>query len=142
MLVAGAGDVNMSSFSALLRIGAGGPEILPTEGTKGAPPAALLGPASGIRAVGQWVVSEVSAEPRTYAVAEALNSFADAVVARSLNDPTKTDALLRDAMAKDPAFLPAQLLAMEYFSSTGKETDAVTAAKRVLELEPSNLQAA
>jgi serine/threonine protein kinase/tetratricopeptide (TPR) repeat protein len=140
--VVDAADAETASFSALLRIGAGGPEILPTEGMKSAPPAALLDSASGIRAVVQWVASEVSAPPRTYAVAEALNSFADAVVARSLNDRTKTDASLRDAMAKDPAFLPAQLLAMEYFSTTGKETDAVAAAKRVLELEPANLEAA
>ncbi|HKR66727.1 MAG TPA: hypothetical protein VJZ00_23570, partial [Thermoanaerobaculia bacterium] len=131
-----------ASFSALLRVGAGGPEILPTEGVKSAPPVALLDSASGIRAIVQWVVSEVSAQPRTYAVADALNSFADAVVARSLNDRTKADASLRDAMAKDPSFLPAQLLAMEYFASTGNEADALAAAKHVLELEPSNLDAA
>lgn len=140
--VVDAADAETASFSALLRTGAAGPEILATEGMKSAPPAALPDTASGIRAVVEWVVAEVSAQPRTYAVADALNSFADAVVARSLNDAAKTDASLRDAMAKDPAFLPAQVLAMEYFTSAGKEADALAAAKHVMELEPSNLVAA
>jgi len=130
------------SFSAVVRAAATGPEIVPTAGQKQGAPVALLDAASGIRAVVQWVSAEAKVEPRNYAVADALNSFADAVVARSANDPAKADTSLRAAMASDPAFLPAQLLAMEYFASTGKHADALTAAKRVIELEPTHLDAA
>ncbi len=135
-------DGSAAYFSAVVHAGAAGPEIVPTAGQKSAPAVALLDSASGIRAVVQWVLQEVSAEPRTYAVADALNSFADAVVARSLNDGTRADASLRAAMTSDPSFLPAQLLAMDFFSTAGKDADALAAAKQVMALDPTNLDAA
>jgi tetratricopeptide (TPR) repeat protein len=129
-------------FSARVRVGPSGAEIIPTAGTKAAAPAALLDSASGIRAIVQYVVSEVRAQPRSYAVADALNSFADAVVARSVNDAARTDSSLRASLASDPNFLPAQLLAMEYFTATGNGADALAAAKQVVALDPQNLGAA
>jgi tetratricopeptide (TPR) repeat protein len=77
-----------------------------------------------------------------YAHAGALNAFADAVVARSLNDSTRADTSLRAAMASDPSFLPAQLVAMQYFAVSGKSEDALAAAKQVVTLDPQNLDAA
>ncbi|MFP5247925.1 MAG: tetratricopeptide repeat protein, partial [Thermoanaerobaculia bacterium] len=97
---------------------------------------------SGIRTVVESVVSETQAPPRTYAVADALNSFADAVVAKSKNDASRADASLRASMASDPRFLPAQLLAMKFFAEQGKEADAVAAARQVIALDPANLEAA
>jgi tetratricopeptide (TPR) repeat protein len=45
-------------------------------------------------------------------------------------------------MQSDPSFLPAQLLAMEFFASSGKDQDAIAAAKQVVTLDPANLNAA
>lgn len=131
-----------SSFSATVRAGAAGPEIIPTAGGKTGAPAAVIDVASGIRTMVQWVASEVQATPRTYAAADALNLFADAVVARSVSDTTRADTSLRAAMVSDPSFLPAQLMAMQFFAASGRSEDALAAAKQVVALDPSNLVAA
>lgn len=131
-----------AAFSAHIRNGAAGTEIVATNGTKSSPPAALPDSATGIQTVVQWVMHEVKGPPRTYAVADALNSFADAVVARSQNDSARADASLRASMASDPRFLPAQLLAMEYYDANGREADAVAAARQVVLLDPANVTAA
>jgi Tfp pilus assembly protein PilF len=102
----------------------------------------LLDAASGIRSMVEFVTTEVKAKPRTYAAADALNSFATALSARSANDNVAADTALRAAMQSDPQFLPAQLLAMEFFAATGKDADAVAAAKQVVALDPANLDAA
>ena len=131
-----------ATFSAKLRSGAAGAEIVPQSGTKSGQPAAVLDAASGIRAMVQWVAAETHAQPRNYAVADALNSFADAVVARAKNDGARADASLRASMASDPSFLPAQILAINFFSASGKEADALAAAKQVIQLDPANVDAA
>ncbi len=131
-----------AAFSARIRAAAAGPEIVVTSGTKSSAPAALLDAASGIRAIVPWVLADVQARPRTDAAAAALNSFADAVVARSVADAPRADASVRAALASDPKFLPAQLLAMELFASTGREADAIAAAREVVALDPENLGAA
>jgi len=131
-----------SSFSATVRAGAAGPEIVPTGGGKTGAAAAVLDVASGIRTMVQWVTTEVQAAPRTYAAASALNSFADAVVAQKQSDTPRADKALRDAMLADPSFLPAQLMAMQFFATSGRTEDALAAAKQVIALDPSNLLAA
>ena len=131
-----------AAFSARIRTAAAGPEIVVTSGAKTSQPTALLDAASGIRAIVPWVLADVQARPRTDAAADALNSFADAVVARSLNDAPRADTSVRAALASDPKFLPAQLLAMELFASTGREEDAIAAAREVVALDPENLGAA
>ncbi|HUP61163.1 MAG TPA: protein kinase [Thermoanaerobaculia bacterium] len=131
-----------ASFSASLRLGAAGAELVPAAGTKQGTPAAVLDAASGIRTMVQWVTTEVQAKPRTYAAADALNAFADALVARSASDLTKADTALRAAMTADPNFLPAQLMAMQFFAASGKTADALAAAKQVVALDPANLDAA
>ncbi|HYI10598.1 MAG TPA: protein kinase [Thermoanaerobaculia bacterium] len=129
-------------FGAQVRAGAAGPEIIATSGAKTSQPAALLDAASGIRAMVQWITAEVQAPARTYTVAEALNAFADAAVARSVNDVTRAEASLQAAIQADPRFLPAQLMAMDVFSKNGREADAVNAAKQVVAIDPRNLAAA
>jgi tetratricopeptide (TPR) repeat protein len=129
-------------ISARVRTGPVGPELVAANGLKTAPPAALPDIASGLRALVPWVLTEVQARPRPEPAPEALNAFADAVVARSLNDAARADTSIRAALASDPKFLPAQLLAMQIFASTGKELDAVTAARQVVALDPHNLDAA
>ena len=131
-----------TSFSATLRSGPAGAELVPTSGPKSGAPVAILDVASGIRALVQWVTTEVKTQPRTYAAADALNSFADAVVARSANDASRADSSLRAAMASDPNFLPAQLMAMRFFAASGKNADALAAARQVIALDPANLDAA
>ena len=130
------------SFSARVRLGAAGAELVPTSGPKSGTAVPLLDSASGIRSLVEFVVAEVKAQPRTYAAADALNSFADAMIARSLNDTTRADAALRAALQSDPRFLPAQLAAMEFFALNGKEEDAIAAARQVVALDPANLKAA
>jgi tetratricopeptide (TPR) repeat protein len=136
--VADAAAADAASFSATVRDGQAGPELVPSVGA----PVALLDAASGIRAVVDSVVANVHAKPRAFAQAAALNSFADAMLARSVNDAARADASLRAAMAADPQFLPAQLVAMELFTSRGNEADAIAAAKQVVVLDPSNVGAA
>lgn len=128
-----------ASFSAKVRDGAAGPELVMSTSPAAVP---LLDSASGIRAVVESVLANVQAKPRAFAAAAALNSFADAVLAKSRNDGARADASLREAMASDPQFLPAQLLAMDFFASQGKDADAVAAAKQVVALDPANVGAA
>ncbi|MFL6244968.1 MAG: protein kinase domain-containing protein [Thermoanaerobaculia bacterium] len=129
-------------ISARVRDGAAGPELVAANGMKIAPPAPLPDAASGIRALVPWVLVEVQARPRGESTPEALNSYADAVVARAQNDAARADASVRAALVADPKFLPTQLLAMELFASTGKEADAIAAAREVVMLDPQNLDAA
>jgi tetratricopeptide (TPR) repeat protein len=133
---------DVTPFSARLRASATGPEIVPTSGTDAGAVAAAPDVASGIAAVVQWVSSQVRMQPRAIAAADAMNAFADALVARSVKDDARTDASLRTALAADPNFLSAQLLAMSFFEASGKSADAIAAAKQVVALDPSNLDAA
>lgn len=130
------------TISARVRAGTVGPELVATAGARTSAPVALLDTASGIRAIVGQAIEEARAKPRNFAVADALNSFADAVVAKSLNDAARTDASLRKAMESDPSFLPAQLMAMKFFADAGKSEEALAAAKQVATLDPANLDAA
>lgn len=130
-----------SSFSANVRVGANGPELLPTEGVKAAAPVALLDSASGIRALVAWVTAEAQVQTRALPAPEVLNAFADAVAARAAGNDAAADASLRTALTADPSFLPAQLVAMTFFEKTGKAEDALAAAKQVATLDPSHLEA-
>lgn len=139
--VAEEAGADVTPFSARMRTGAAGPEIVPTSGPNAGPAVAAVDVASGINAVVQWVSSQVQMQPRAIAAADAMNAFADAVVARSMNDVARTDVSLRTALAADPNFLSAQLLAMNFFAASGKNADALAAAKQVTALDPANLEA-
>ncbi|MEA2489801.1 MAG: eukaryotic-like serine/threonine-protein kinase, partial [Acidobacteriota bacterium] len=132
---------DVTAFSARLRAGATGPELVPTSGAKAGAPAPAPDVATGIGALVQWITAEVRMQPRAVARAEALNPFADALLARSLNDLTRTDTSLRAALAADPSFLPSQLLAMRFFTAQGNKTEALAAARQVAALDPANLDA-
>jgi len=128
--------------SARVRPGAAGPELVATAGATSSAPVALLDTASGIRAVVEQALAEAKAKPRNFTIAAALNSYADAVVAKTQNDPARTDASLRAALASDPNFLPAQLMAMQFYADNGRNAEALTAARQVATLDPNNLDAA
>jgi hypothetical protein len=130
------------SVSARVRAGVAGPELVANVGTRETSPVALLDTASGIRAIVDQTLEATRARPRNFAVAEALNSYADAVVAESLHDAVRTDVSLRKALELDPSFLPAQLMAMRFFAAAGKSEEALAAAKQVATLDPANLDAA
>ncbi|HEX2832939.1 MAG TPA: protein kinase [Thermoanaerobaculia bacterium] len=132
---------NESPFSANVRVGTNGPELLPTEGVKAAPPVALLDAASGIRALVGWVLTETHAPARALPAPEVLNSFADAVAGRANGDDTAAEVALRLTLVADPAFLPAQLFGMDFFDTINKPDDALASAKQVAALDPSNLVA-
>ncbi|HEX6098039.1 MAG TPA: protein kinase [Thermoanaerobaculia bacterium] len=131
-----------ATIAATVRPSAAGAELVTTAAGTPSAPVALLDTASGIRAVVDQTMAAAKAKPRSFAAADALNSFADAVVAKSANDSARTDTALRAAIASDPNFLPAQLMAMQFYTDTGKSAEAMAAAKQVALLDPANLDAA
>ena len=128
----------VTAVGATVRTGTAGPEIVPNAGSAQGQTAALLDAAAGVRAIVDWVATQVHTTAPAVASADAVNAFADAVAA---SDATKADAALRKALKADPNFLPAQLYAMKFFAEHGKEADAVAAAKQVATLVPDNLAA-
>lgn len=130
------------SFSAVLRNGAAGAELVPTSGSKSAAPVAITDHASGINWLVQWIVAEAGAKQRKYATADALNLLAGAAVAHSTNDAAATDAALQAAVVSDPTLLAAHLMAMEFYADAGDEEKAIAAARQVVALDPANLGAA
>lgn len=131
-----------ATVSARVRTGATGPELVATAGQSSSAPVPLLDHASGIRAVVAQAIAETKAETRNLAAADALNSFADAIVAKSRNDAVRADASLEAAMKSDPSFLPAQMMAMKLYADAGKDEAALAAAKQVATLDPRNVDAA
>lgn len=117
------------------------PQFVPAAGSKIGPPAALADNASGIVALTQWIASQAHVQIRSAAPA-ALNAFADALSAHANNDDSKAETALRASVAADPNFLSAQLLAMNFFAARGNDKDALAAAKQVVVLAPSNIDAA
>ncbi|HYM62475.1 MAG TPA: protein kinase [Thermoanaerobaculia bacterium] len=134
-----------SSYSASLRAGAAGPEIIPaTGGAKpvAGQPAALLDSASGINALIGWIASDLKLAPHTPPATDACNAFADAVAAQAANlGKDKIEGPLRAALKADPKFLAAQLFAMTRFSAEGNEKDAIDSARQVAALDPNNVDA-
>jgi tetratricopeptide (TPR) repeat protein len=130
------------TIAARVRQGAGGPEIIPTAGPRAGAPVALADTASGVRAVVEHTLAITKVRPRGLGQASALNPFADAVVAQTRKDLAGTEGSLRAAMAADPDFLPAQLMAMHFFAAIDKDADAIAAARKVAALDPDNLEAA
>jgi tetratricopeptide (TPR) repeat protein len=118
-----------------------GPELLPTMGVKAGTPVPLADAAAGIAAVVEWVARESEATPRPLPAANVLNPFADAVAARAAGDDAATETSLRTALAADPSFLPAQLVAMRFFEKTRNLEDSLAAARQVAVLDPSNVEA-
>jgi tetratricopeptide (TPR) repeat protein len=132
-------------LGAKLHAGAAGPEIVPTLGGARAttgPAAPAPDVASGVTAVVQWISSIAKVRAPVGAAPEALNAFGDALTARSNKDDARYEAALRTATKADPNFLPAQLLAMDYFDARGNAEEALAAAKQVLALAPDRIAAA
>jgi Protein tyrosine and serine/threonine kinase len=131
--IADAAGVGITAVNATIRSGTAGPELVAN-----GKPVALADSAAGVRALVDFVATQAHAKAPSAASSEALNAFTDAVAA---TDTAKTDAALRTALKADPNFLPAQLLAMDFFAKNGKDADAVAAAKQVAVLAPDNLDA-
>ncbi|HEX8168922.1 MAG TPA: protein kinase [Thermoanaerobaculia bacterium] len=131
-----------ATFSARVRSGASGAELVPTSGKKSAPATFVADSASGIRAITSWVTAQVQAQPRGDASPEALNAFADAVVADAAHDDGRAESSLRAALAADPRFLPAQLMAMRLYNARGNDAASLEAARQVVALDPHNVDAA
>ena len=134
-----------SAYSAKLVGGAAAPQIVPlTDAKKPAEgqPAPLIDASSGIQAVVSWIANDLKIQPRAAASADAYNAFADAVVADAAKDDVKTEAALRNAIKADKNFLPAELMAFRFFEAKGKDADAIAAAKQVVAIDPSNMDAA
>ncbi len=132
---------DVTAFAATLRTSTAGPEMVPQQ--PGAAPVAVPDAASGIRAILGWVSSQAHVDIRGVSQSpEALNAYADAVTATAANDSAKAEPAIKAAVTADPSFLPAQLLAMRYYSMKGDAQQAVEAAKQVMALDSSNVDAA
>lgn len=129
---------DVRAFSAQLRTGAAGPELV----VGSAPAVAVADVASGVSAILQDITSQLHIPMRGAATPEAYNAFADAVSAEAAHDGAKEETAIRAATKADPNFLPAQMLAMRFFTSQNKPVDAVEAAKHVLAAQPDNIDAA
>lgn len=137
-----AADPGVLVISGELRPTSAGAEFSASGGGETSPAVPAADAAAAIRTLLDQVSRRSSAKVTATMVPGALNAFADAVAARTSNDAVRTEAALRTAMTSDPAFLPAQLMAMEYFSKAGNQKDALDAAKNVFAADPSNLEAA
>jgi tetratricopeptide (TPR) repeat protein len=141
LALAPASVANVDSFSAHARMGATGPELLPTQGVKAGTVVPLLDAGSGVRALVSWIVQETKAPARPLPAAEVLNTYADALVAREAGDAVAAENALRLTLTADPSFLPAQLTAVTFFDKAGKSEDALAAARQVATLDPTNIDA-
>jgi len=128
---------DVTPVTATVRSDTAGPVIV-----TGANATPMPDAASGVQSVIQFVSTELRLPPHATTNAEAFNALADAVAARAANDPVKTEAALRAAAKADPAFLPAQLMAMRFYQFQGKSAESLAAARSVLGSEPENLEAA
>jgi hypothetical protein len=142
--VVDAKSADVNAYSAKLTGGAAAPQIMaltdskkPAEGQA----AALIDASSGIQSLVSWIAADLKISSRGAATADAYNAFADAVTAHAANDDAKTEAALRNAIKADSGFLPAELMAFHYFDSKGKDADAVAAAKQIVALDPTNMDA-
>jgi len=134
-----------SAYTAKLIGGVAAPQLVPvTDAKKPAEGQAspLIDASSGIQSLVAWIANDLKIQPRVAASAEAYNAFADAVAADAVKDDAKTEVALRNAIKADKNFLPAELLAFHFFDAKGKEIDAVAAAKQIVALDPSNVDAA
>ncbi|HEX9984149.1 MAG TPA: serine/threonine-protein kinase [Thermoanaerobaculia bacterium] len=132
---AAAEDVDV--FTAKLRLGAAGPELVPV----GKTPAAAIAAtdvASGVDAFVKYVAANVRMQPRAIATADALNAFTLALTA---TDDAQVEQSLRAATLADPTFLAAQMHAMKFFEKHSKPLDALAAARQVVVLDPLNMHA-
>ena len=136
--IADAPASDVSAFSAKVQTGTAGPEIVVGSN----PPAPAPDVASGVDPILQAVTSQLHIPMRGAAVPAAYNAYADVLAAQAANDVAKLDAALRAVTKADPNFLPAQLMAMTFFSDQKKPVDALEAAKHVLTAQPENMDAA
>jgi hypothetical protein len=134
----------VSPFSATLRSGASGVELVPTAGTRAGNATAITDAASGIEAFIGWVTTQLKVpEHGAATTADVVNAYADALVANAAHEPSaKIANRLRPAVKADPKFLPVQMLAMRVFDDAGDDRAAVEAAKQVVALDPQNADAA
>jgi predicted Zn-dependent protease len=123
------------TVTSTMRPGATGAELV----LPGMPAASVMDVAGGVQPLVQFVTSKLELPARITTTTEAMNAFGDAVTAV---ENAKIDAALRASLKADPKFLPAELMAMRFFASEGKNADAIEAAKRVVLLDPTNTDAA
>jgi hypothetical protein len=128
---------DVASFTATVRGDATTPQLVPASGA----PVALADASSGIQSIVGWVSRELKVSHPTGGAPDAYNALADAAAAMNAKDDAKAETALRASLKADPNLLPAQLLAMRFFTAKGKDADAVAAAKQVMALDPNNVDA-
>ncbi len=137
VLIAESAAPDVTAFTATVRPGGTGPEIV--TGSNASP---MSDSAAGIQSVVQFVSEQLHLPQRAGSTPAAYNAFADAVTAHAANDMKKTETSLRAAIKADPNFLPAEMFAVRFFTAQGKENDAMAAARQVLAAAPENVEAA
>lgn len=133
---------DVTSIAATLRTGTAGPEMVP-QAPSGIAPVPVPDAAAGIHAVLGWIAGEAKVPIAGVTQSPvALNAYADSLTAIAADDPVKADASLKAAVAADPGFLAAQLLAMRYYSTHNDAQQTLLAAKQIMALDPTDLDAA
>ena len=122
-----------------LRGAAGAFELVTLAGNVTAAPVPVTDVASGVDALVRFAAAQVKAELRPPVNAAAMNAFAGAL---TTTDAAKKEALLKTAVAADPNFMPAQLTAFALYRSKGRRTEALSAARQIMALDPTHTDAA
>jgi hypothetical protein len=134
-----------NAYTAKVTGGPAAPQIVPvTDGKKvvEGQAAALIDASSGIQSLVSWIANDLKIQAHAAGSADAYNAFADAVAAKAANDDAKAELSIRNAIKADKTFLPTELLAFRFFDAKGKEADAIEAARQIVAVDPSNMEAA
>lgn len=133
---------DVAEFNGLIRPGVAGLELVPHPADAQTPGVPLSDAATGVRAVLEWFAQRARIALRNVSSSpEALNAFAEAVTATAGPDAAKAEPAIRTAVAADPNFMAAQMLAMRFFAAQGNTADAVAAGRQVVALDPENIAA-
>jgi serine/threonine protein kinase/tetratricopeptide (TPR) repeat protein len=133
-------------FGGRVRRTAAGDEIIPlhTGGKlrtgKGA---TFADAASGAQSLVTWICAQLRIPPPAMSASnDALNNFADAVVAYTARKPESVvDRSLKASLSADPEFVPAQMFAMRVYSERGDIRRARDSARQVLSRNAGNVTA-
>ncbi|HEX6176932.1 MAG TPA: protein kinase, partial [Thermoanaerobaculia bacterium] len=129
---------DVTEFSGVIRAGAAGPELVDAQ----AQATPLSDAAAGVRAILNSIAQRARISLRHVTSSpEALNAYTEAVTATSASDPIRAEAAIRTALAADPNFMAAQILAMRFFAAQGKTDEAVAAGRQIVALDPENITA-
>lgn len=137
---ASAGDV--SSFTAEVHGVGATAQFSPIVGGKARTPLSFADAWASVQSMVGFVVGELKVSPRLGTNPVAGNAFVEAVAAKAAGNEAGEEAALQSAIKADPAFQPAQRMAMRFFSDHGKDAEALAIAKQITTSDEGDVDAA